>query len=697
MSDDGLKRDWKLLPSGKRARQRAKQGPLRIGRTLKIESLERRALLSATIPIAINVPIDIKPQDVYLEVSAVLTAEYITKAKHHLPDKSVVYYDAAIDDYALASAHDKFTFALTASGEKVELPNTPVTGGHIAIGIGNPPDVIYTAGGISTPVAATNPRNIFGLFEYAITGAVLDLDVSEIDQVGFPFTITTTPAGPIPAEDGVGISISRSEMFDRYSQYIASQGPTAALFEQSYTYGEPFRLLAPQNVISGPLSKPTVNAPKYHTGGSLEKLTNYYYWVTATNKHGESAPSDMVTAYTKVISYRGISYPLRTVELTWHPFTGEPTGYKFYRSETPDAASARYIGSASIHDKVFKDDGRPLGDAPPPTSGYAYNPLNAYFNNAIDGFFVHYKPKDSFQIERDGYLFKGEVVVHRENDADYLVLDLSPTDGPFKDESFLIYRPYFSNNTNLKGMPKAPEWMPHAEQTPAAMILAADGVFKSTGENPNAYDLVLNDLENSIVSAFNRGIANVYSIKPNNWANEPELNSAKTVAPLHPTTNKLAPKATYYYVITATNADGETTTSLERKATTTADDRNIELAWTAHNSPTHYNVYRSTTPGKDYELVTTVTNDISDPVKGFRDDGTHTPTKKSPPIYYAPGSIANWYSAFFHQNSTNDLLNGVSINGLAYGFPYDDQGSQSTNFQGVFTQVDINIGRWSTK
>jgi len=93
-------------------------------------------------------------------------------------------------------------------------------------------------------------------------------------------------------------------------------------------------------------------------------------------------------------------------------------------------------------------------------------------------------------------------------------------------------------------------------------------------------------------------------------------------------------------------------------------------------------------------LIDHVVNDISDPAKGYIDAGLRTPQNVSPPMYYAPGSTSNWYSAFFHQNSTNDSRNGVSINGLAYGFPYDDQGSQSTNFQGVFTQVDINLGRW---
>jgi hypothetical protein len=337
-----------------------------------------------------------------------------------------------------------------------------------------------------------------------------------------------------------------------------------------------------------------------------------------------------------------------------------------------------------------------LGAEAPPTSGYTYNALNSYFNDAITEFFDHYTAKDSFQIERDGYLFKGETTTYMEPDTktNYVVLELSTTAVPLKGQSFLIFRPFFANNTNIKGMPEAPSWMPHPDQSPAAMILANDGVFNTGGAQAGVNAGTLSDLENSIVSAFNRGIANNFAIAPSNWASEPELNSATAVATADPPGNKLAPNTTYYYVITATNADGETTTSLERKATTTTTNKSVQLDWTAHVKPSHYNIYRSTTQGSGYQLVTTVANPITTPVVTFTDEGTHTPTAQTPPVYYAPGSIANWYSAFLHQNSTNNPTTGISINSLAYGFPYDDQGNQSTNFQAFFTRVDVNIGKW---
>jgi hypothetical protein len=44
----------------------------------------------------------------------------------------------------------------------------------------------------------------------------------------------------------------------------------------------------------------------------------------------------------------------------------------------------------------------------------------------------------------------------------------------------------------------------------------------------------------------------------------------------------------------------------------------------------------------------------------------------TPGPFYPKGGIANWYAAFLHQTS-------ISIDGLAYGFAYDDQGGKSTD------------------
>jgi hypothetical protein len=55
-------------------------------------------------------------------------------------------------------------------------------------------------------------------------------------------------------------------------------------------------------------------------------------------------------------------------------------------------------------------------------------------------------------------------------------------------------------------------------------------------------------------------------------------------------------------------------------------------------------------------------------------------------FYYAPGATWNYYAAFFHNPS-------VSTAGLAYGFPFDDQGGTSTDIStNNPTEVEMIIG-----
>ena len=169
----------------------------------------------------------------------------------------------------------------------------------------------------------------------------------------------------------------------------------------------------------------------------------------------------------------------------------------------------------------------------------------------------------------------------------------------------------------------------------------------------------------------------------------------------------------YYYVITSTNSYGETTASSELMQVITAQDvqnntRQVELTWTAYNTPTQYNIYRSTTQGSGYQLIASVPNPNPNnhniPVTSFTDPGlapiTPTPghpapAALTPELYYAPGTTSNWYAGFMHQNSTDNPATGVSIDGLAYAFGYDDQGGNSTNMENNFSQIYVNLQPWA--
>jgi len=357
-------RDIQLL-SAARSRRGSVGRQRRVDRAWQIEALEVRQMLDS-IPVTFNIPADVASQGVYAMVAAELTASY-----NSLPANTFVYLTRVNTpmglkwEYVQAKADETFTFKLSGDGAVIDLPNTDVKSGQIVIGIGQAPIVSFdTNKGISTPNASTNPHNIFGLFEYSIDSHGLDIDLSEIDQVGFPFTITTTPAAPIPANDGVGITIDREKLFELYPQYIASQGGVAAPFLQSYTQGEPYRITSPQNVP--PTDTPTQiqSANQLSPGGHLTLNTNYYYWITAKNVHdpahpdqyGETAPSNVVRAVPTNISTKSGLVPYATVTLSWDEFP-EATGYNIYRAEgTDDLGKSMLIGSTDKKTLTFQDD-----------------------------------------------------------------------------------------------------------------------------------------------------------------------------------------------------------------------------------------------------------------------------------------------------------------------------------------------------
>lgn len=100
-----------------------------------------------------------------------------------------------------------------------------------------------------------------------------------------------------------------------------------------------------------------------------------------------------------------------------------------------------------------------------------------------------------------------------------------------------------------------------------------------------------------------------------------------------------------------------------------------------------YNIYRGTTPD-NLKLIATVLNDGNSAVGNYIDAGEAPGTTPPPIQFYGKGSTANYYAAYVHQRD-------VSISGLAYGDPYDDQGGFSTNIQMRKAPASITIALMS--
>ena len=727
-------------------------------RSLSIEALESRALMAASpIPIQLTVPTAIQNQNVFVSITSKLNAPYTNSQGILLNTNDWAYYkpggtsaspDFARGDYFKADSttpSSDLTFALPVksfTGETltINVPQTAVVSGHIVMSVGAAAVVTYAnnpqtnQGGISAPTpSGSNYETVYGMFEYAMATnpndankMLVDVDMSEVDQVSCPFTITATPPTKNSTVDlGTGITQTRADMFNLYQNYITNLGISASSFKQlvqTDSSGAKVRIMAPNNFVNytpSPVPVPGLISPTSGTGLKLNTL--YYYWVTATNGYGETTSYNYLDAQT--------SSGQQQMTITWAAVPGA-TGYSIYRSLTTSPAQAVWAGKwipgtvKGQGNPYYIDAGATLSNKTFPGTNYLYYPQDYYFNNAIRQFFSHYATntfsidvpmtmKINGQDQTAIYTLSGKTVSNFQAEGtdnamhNYvaLVLTGTTTTAGFPDttnQKFAVLRPYFQENMNSTAFPKAPAWISNPTASPGVMVFGNDGVFNTGGRQPLVNAQLLSNLENPIVSAFNRGIANNYAINPNNWANAPAVYAIATSSPGN------LKKDAYFYVVTATNSYGETTASLEYSATITSDpdtahpqnsNNSISLQWKADNKPTKYNIYRSTTQGFGYQLIGSVNNpdhtNHNIPVTSFVDTGYTANPAKTPFVYYAPGSTSNWYSGFLHQNSTNNPTTGVSVRGLAYGFGYDDQGGQSTNMGGAYTQVNINLKPWA--
>jgi len=164
-----------------------------------------------------------------------------------------------------------------------------------------------------------------------------------------------------------------------------------------------------------------------------------------------------------------------------------------------------------------------LESNPNPKAG---DPLVAYFDAAIDAFFVQYFTGpvnatvqgggQTFSIvsDADQNTYTGTVVKIGDSRNPNVVLRLRTTGS---EVNYDIYYPFFTTNSSLStpvfGAQPVPSFYDPAQATelPSRMVFACDGVFADNGRQAAASkeinSAVLGDLENSISAALNRGVA----------------------------------------------------------------------------------------------------------------------------------------------------------------------------------------------
>ncbi len=713
----------------------------------------------------------------------------------------------------------------------LNLPDPSINGvlsGVIVISVGTPIalPVTGTSGSpiIGSPTPQTNPDDVFGLFEWGLTSDSLDFDVSEVDQVGFPFQVTSVGTSPPPPADpvlGVGLLQDRDTLFNGFRPYInsldAASDAGVFLAGAPDNANAPFdtgtRITAPQDIIGILQGNPPVGSSAMPTGpAGTYTSTTAYYAVTAINATGgidggpgESMASNVLTGVTGTAS--------KQLQVTWksYPYA---TGYNVYWSSSAPVdgqlVNPQLIGTTDGSTLSFTDTtpSSHTGKAQtPPDNNFLYDPLNRYYVPALKDFFDYYRT-NLFVLDDQSTSTKwtGNTTDADVNGTTYTMLQLTGEAGQWGDlysgETLNIYLPVFSSNTDqvpahnggITNFPAPPTWLTNVYspwESPSSMVFGADGVFGSAidaGTWSGASTLDVGNAKNvfnNIVSALTRGITprratgggweNV--LPPTNWAGSPLLTAATAT-----TGGTLAP-GSYRYSLTALNfvqsaaltgtvtgassatpivitstahglqsgerviiADVGGNTAANGTFTVTVLDNNtfsipvasngtytsggswqqatettpsnfievvvktgenqVDLTWNALNLPggatgsptaSGFNVYRSqldattgvwSDPAKLNDAP--IENGPGTPTTTFSDDGTKTPDGAPPAVYFADGTSANFYAAYFGGAD-------VSINGLAYGFPFADKNGQSTNVQmAVPDGLTILLNPWTS-
>jgi hypothetical protein len=301
----------------------------------------------------------------------------------------------------------------------------------------------------------------------------------------------------------------------------------------------------------------------------------------------------------------------------------------------------------------------------------AYNSLNTYFDSSVNQLFETFVGSTQLTLYSGAagtIPYSGKAMQIKEIGVDlrlhnYYVMQFK---GGNK-QNYNIYYPFFSTNTptseksntlyGAQGPPPPPLWWAAQKPpkpslprfaSPSDMVFANNGVFADASFQPartySGQQTTLANLENQIVSALNRGVA----------------------------TSQVVETGCYITAGSTPPVDGVYTTTA-----TVADNTKLRVGMNILGPGTNGPLTVGSIDPSDRTKITINSLEPIFPV-------ANTPLTFA--FYYARGATWNYYAAFFHNPS-------VSTAGLAYGFPFDDQGGTSTDIStNNPTEVEMIIG-----
>ena len=236
-----------------------------------------------------------------------------------------------------------------------------------------------------------------------------------------------------------------------------------------------------------------------------------------------------------------------------------------------------------------------------------------------------------------------------------------------------------------------PAYTPNATED----VFAAEGIFApgptddTLGKEQNLQNNLLGNIKNQVASAVNRGIVNLTKTSsPASFANRLGMGVVAADVAGGGSGYSLAPAVTF-----APPPAGPNAATAQGVAVITNDKVTGVII---------------TDPGNGYDSTTPVSFTFSPPQAagttatggtvtiGFVDTtawvGTQANENADHLPFYAPGSVSNWYAGYFHSSVGGQK---ISRQNLAYAFPYDDQGNQSSTMSVANPKsVAVTLGPW---
>ncbi|CAN7602805.1 hypothetical protein [Polaromonas sp. LjRoot131] len=477
----------------------------------------------------------------------------------------------------------------------------------------------------------------------------LNLDCTQVDQLGIPFTLQVTPRDPsFGAGSGIVATLDRQTLVADYKAMAV--GPLAPFADCVYPEGSdastPYRLLNPNDVINGQLQAASLQ-------GTLAVSGSPGAWQASFSITGPGTPAPTNGG---LVVGMPVSGPLMPAGATVGSLPGAPSGNTVVISSASSAASNPFTASTSPVELFF---------VTPPTTALA-----TWFDAAIDNFFAWCKKNPGLlQIEQNNngnHLYTGNLVQVggiidiSGNSNTYTVLQFTGGNS----ETYNLYYPFFSTNSAAgkttpfgADVPPPPAWWTPLKglayyQPPSAMVFGASGVFADNTQQPLTApnsSAVLGAIENVIVTALGRGYATSWKFLQGG------------ITPGNPATTA--------------------TVSLSGGATTAGLVDGIDMAsFQIANIPM------------------TASIPAGAPVSSF---GVSSPLAILPTTpglltfsqFYPAGGTLSAFANFLHNPA-------VTIDGRAYALPFDDQGGFSSDLNAATSVASpagvlLTLGAWA--